>query len=159
VFSKCVLCESASVYGPDVHVACMVNYCESEKSASRFWRIHTCVASQNTKEYFLKIRLYVCMSSSLASELLDGFYSYLECKSSFAMGRCLVNMNILAPEIEVPQMGHKTKLRLSLKRLCDSDKIYVIYGCNLHKPNCIFCFLWKIMVRAVGAQMQNVGYV
>jgi hypothetical protein len=46
---------------------------------------------------------------------LDGFYLYSVLKSLSVIGQCLVNMNILAPKIEVCQMRPK-KQRPFLKK-------------------------------------------
>jgi hypothetical protein len=45
--------------------------------------------------------------TSLEPQLLDEFYSCLVFNSSFFTGRCMENMNILAPQNRALQTGHK----------------------------------------------------
>jgi hypothetical protein len=65
----------------------------------------------------LCLYLYTWMCASLAPEGLVGFYYNLIFDSLSAIGRCLLNINILTPETGAFRMGPKTKWRLSRKLL------------------------------------------
>jgi hypothetical protein len=52
---------------------------------------------------------YVWVCASLASERLEGFYSYSLFKSLSIVGRYPMNINILAPKIGVIQVGPETQ--------------------------------------------------
>jgi hypothetical protein len=64
----------------------------------------------------LSVCLCVCMYEYVP-EQFDELYVYSVFKSSFVIGRCLVNMYILAPKIDVYQMGPKNKMAIFSKWL------------------------------------------
>lgn len=63
------------------------------------------------KKCFLECRLSMsqCMCSSLASEMSEGFDSYLKLLRLYIIGRCKVNTNILVPKTEALHSGLGTQ--------------------------------------------------
>jgi hypothetical protein len=67
-------------------------------------------------------------------EVWGGFYSYSVFDDFSIIGRCLVNMNILAPKIGALQMGPKVQNGDSHENFSyDFNYISVIYGEQLRK--------------------------
>jgi hypothetical protein len=136
------------------------------KKISRFWETYVFAAFLNTGKWLSKSRLcvYVCMQTrmctSLAPERFYGFYSTSVCNSLSDTGRSPVNVHILAPKLGALHMRPlPTKWQFFENSSNGFDEISAICGDLILKCTCIGGIFRNIKVRALGAQIQNVGFI
>jgi hypothetical protein len=99
------------------------------ESVLKFWRIYTLSTPVNVNKWVLQCIPFACIDLPF-TERLGRFCSYSIFKSSFILGRFLVNMNLLAGL----QMRLKPQNGGFLEAgSYDSDQILVVYG--THLPN------------------------